>query len=167
MGLYELAQALEASAFGSYLRETPNWFPFLTWTHILGLLLAGGTIVFWDLRLLGRGLKTVPLKQLGSSLLPFTWVGCSILLISGSLLFTLEAGRLYLNVPFRIKVVCLLLAVANVLFFHYRVYRSAAHWQQQTITPVAARMAGAFSLTLWFIILAAGRAVGYTLHYGA
>jgi hypothetical protein len=167
MGLQELAQAIEASTFGTYLRETPEWFPMLNLAHILGLLLAAGTIVFWDLRLLGKGLTTVPVSEMGRSLLPFTWVGFSIMSVSGALLFALEAGRLYENLFFRIKVICLILAGLNVMFFHFRVYRSVRHWEQQTITPIAARMAGGFSIALWFVILAAGRAIGYTLNYGA
>ena len=35
------------------MRESNYWFSLLNLVHLLGLLVAAGTIVFWDLRLLG------------------------------------------------------------------------------------------------------------------
>jgi len=165
--LFQLAHAIEASSFGTYLRESQYWFPALNLLHVLGLLVAAGTVVFWDLRLLGIGLKRTPVSQVGQSLLPWTWAGFAVMFVSGSLLFTLEAGRLYENIFFRMKIVFLILAGLNVLMFHFTVYRSVAGWELDRIAPLRARLAGGLSLLLWFAILASGRAIGYTLDYGA
>ena len=85
--------------------------------------------------------------------------------ISGALLVVIEAGRLYTNVFFRIKVAALLLAGVNVLIFNLTVYRTVEAWDRAPITPLQARVAGALSLALWFCIMAAGRALGYSLDY--
>ena len=94
MSLFKLANAVEASALGTALRHSAYWFPFLILVHVLGLLVAAGTIVFWDLRLLGIGLRRAPVSQVGKSLLPWTWAGFATMFISGSLLVIIEAGRL-------------------------------------------------------------------------
>ena len=104
MSLYDVAKAIEASHLGTSMRESMYWFAALNLVHLLGLLIAAGTIVFWDLRLLGIGLRRAPVSQVGKSLLPWTRGGFAVMFLSGSLLFTIEAGRLYSNIFFRIKV---------------------------------------------------------------
>jgi len=149
------------------MRESIYWFPSLNLIHLLGLLVAAGTIVFWDLRLLGLGIRRAPVSQMGRSLLPWTWAGFAVMFLSGSLLVVMEAGRLYENIFFRIKIAALLLAGINVALFHFTVYRRIETWDAAPVTPLRARLAGGFSLLLWFTILAAGRAIGYSLDYGA
>jgi hypothetical protein len=82
------------------------------------------------------------------------------------MLVTIEAGRLYSNIFFRMKILLLILAGLNVLVFHMTVYRSVPAWDQAQVTPLRARMAGGLSLLLWFCILSCGRAIGYSLNYG-
>jgi hypothetical protein len=167
MSLYEIAKAVEASSIGTGMREATYWFPALNLVHMIGLLAAAGTIVFWDLRLLGLALKSVPVSRVGRSLLPWTWAGFGIMAASGSLLVIMEAGRLYLNTFFRLKMLGLLLAGINVLLFHTTVYRKVGEWERDDVAPLRARLAGAVSIALWFGIMAAGRAIGYTLDYAA
>ena len=63
MSLYDVAKAIEASRMGTAMRESMYWFAALNLVHLLGLLIAAGTIVFWDLRLLGIGLRRAPVSQ--------------------------------------------------------------------------------------------------------
>jgi hypothetical protein len=167
MSLFDLAQAVEASRLGNAMRESNYWFALLNLVHLLGLLVAAGTIVFWDLRLLGVGLRQVPVSQVGRSLLPWTWGGFGVMFLSGALLVVMEAGRLYDNIFFRFKVAFLILAGLNVLIFHFTVYRRVDSWDLAPAAPLQARLAGGLSLLLWFGILAGGRAIGYSLNYGA
>ena len=167
MSLLEIAKAVEASQMAMDMRESLYWFPGLIFTHVCGLLIAAGTVIFWDLRLLGFGLRHARVSRVAETLLPWVWVGFGVLIISGSLLIWMEAGRLYHNVFFRIKAMARVLAGINALLFHFGAYRSVAEWESQRSVPLRVRLAGAFSLLLWFVILASGRAIGYTLNYGA
>jgi hypothetical protein len=167
MSLEQIAKAVEASQIGTGMRESIYWFPALTFSHICGLLIAAGTVIFWDLRLLGFGLRHVRISRLAQALLPWVWTGFVIMMISGGLLVWMEAGRLYSNIFFRIKVVALILAGINVMVFHFTAFRNVAQWESQPVAPPRARLACALSLLLWFVILASGRAIGYTLNYGA
>jgi hypothetical protein len=65
------------------------------------------------------------------------------------------------NVPFRIKMACLALAAANMVFFHLFTAKGMATWDRGP-PPRAARFAAACSLTLWIVIVAAGRWIGFT-----
>jgi hypothetical protein len=167
MSLLHIAQAVEGSPLSLAMRESNYWFPTLNFIHLVGLLVAAGTIVFWDLRLLGVGLRRTPVSEVGKSLLPWTWSGFCVMAVSGSLLVVMEASRLYFNIFFRLKVVFLILAGLNVLLFHSTVYRSVKAWDLAPQAPLQARLEGGFSLLLWFGILAMGRAIGYSLDYSA
>jgi hypothetical protein len=166
VSLLQIAQGIEHSAIGTALRESMWAFPLLNLAHLLGLTVAAGTIVYWDLRLLGFGLRRSAVSELGTQLLPWTWGGFSVMFLSGALLFWCEAGRLYSNFFFRMKVLFLLLAGLNVLIFHLTVYHGVSNWDRAPVTPLRARIAGALSLFLWLGLIAAGRAIGYSLDYG-
>ncbi len=167
MWLEQLAKTLEASEFSQVMKESLYWFPMLNLVHVIGLLLAAGTIAFWDLRLLGVGLKNTPVSRIGSALLPWTWTGFVIMFGSGSLLVWMRAAQYYGNTFFRLKVLFLILAGLNMMAFHLTVYRSVNQWDKDPVTPTQARIAGGISLLLWFGMMACGRAIGYTLNYAA
>ena len=165
MSLLEIAQAVEASHFGTAIRESRYGFPGLIFVHLCGLLITVGTISLWDLRLLGMGLRSTPVSRVGKALLPWTWTGFVVMLASGSALVCVEAGRLYSNTAFRLKLALLVLAFVNMSSFHLTIYRSVARWDRDAVVPMRARVAGAISLALWFSLLSAGRAIGYTINY--
>jgi hypothetical protein len=125
-------------------------------------MVASGCILFWDLRLLGVGLKRTPVSAV-ARLLPWTWGGFTVMFATGFLLICSEAERLYANRAFRVKVVCLILLGLNLVVFHTTVFRRVAQWDRALIPPARARIAGAVSMILWLAILAAGRMIGYTL----
>lgn len=166
MSLLQVAQGIESSHIGTAIRQSLWAFPLLNLVHLLGLTVAAGTIVYWDLRLLGLGLKRSAVSELGRELLPWTWGGFAVMFVSGLLLAWCEAGRLYGNVFFRMKMLLLLLGGLNVLIFHLTIYRGVSAWDTAPVTPLGARIAGGLSLALWFGLIACGRAIGYSLDYG-
>jgi hypothetical protein len=110
--------------------------------------------------LLGVGNKDRPASEVIASSLPWTWSAFAVAFIAGSLMFCSKATSYYVNVPFRIKVVCLALAALNMLVFHLFTARGMPAWDSGR-PPLGARLAATFSLTLWIIIVAAGRWVGF------
>ena len=148
------------------LHESEIAYSILESTHVWSLILFFGLVIVFDLRLLGWAFQKVPVSEFSRRLLPWTVLGFVLMVISGALLAWCEAGRLYSNVFFRIKVLFLLLAGLNVLIFHLTVYRSVSTWDLAPVTPMSARIAGSLSLALWFGLIAAGRAIGYSLDYG-
>jgi len=165
MSLLQLAQILQDTPVGAGIRGGIWWYPLLNVAHVLALMVSAGTIMFFDLRLLGLGLKHTAVSEAAARLLPWTWGGFGAMAVTGSLLISSEAERLYFNTAFRVKIVCLILAGLNVLLFHTTIYRKVAQWDRAAVAPAQARMAAAVSLTLWIAILAAGRMIGYTLDH--
>jgi len=162
--LMAACQWLEDSQVGTAIREGAWEYATLNFVHLLGLTFAAGTILFFDLRLLGFGLKGVSVSSAARTLLPWTWAGFAVMFASGSLLIISEATRLYSNVAFRTKLVLLVLAGLNVFVFHNTVFRRVASWDGAAETPVQAKIAGAISITVWFGMMTAGRLIGYTLN---
>jgi len=81
--------------------------------------------------------------------------------VSGFLLFWSEAAKSYGNPAFRLKLLLLALVGLNPLIFHFTIYRSVGDWNERIVTPLRARLAAVFSLTLWGGIICAGRAIAY------
>ena len=95
----------------------------------------------------------------------WAWAGFIIQLISGFLLFASEASKLYANLPFRLKMILIVIAGANILFFHYAPIAPSTRWDASAVAPVAARVFGVLSILLWFGIVAAGRWIAFVATY--
>jgi hypothetical protein len=161
MFLLSICQWIDSTRFNAVMRQS-NWaFPTLDTIHTLGIVLVAGAIMLVDFRLLGLGLRSVPVAQLVARMVPATLAGFALMLASGGLLFSSEAVKMYHSPAFRIKVLLLALAGMNALIFHRTIYRDVANWSPGTVVPLRARLAGLLSLIFWIGIIAAGRAIAY------
>ena len=61
--------------------------------------------------------------------------------------------------------ILIVVAGANILFFHYGVYRTVHRWDASALAPPAARIFGVLSILLWFGIVAAGRWIAFVSTY--
>jgi hypothetical protein len=121
-----------------------------------------GSVVMFDLRLLGWIMRKVPVSEVVDRLLPWTIGAFVIMVISGTLLFYAIPLRSYQNIFFRTKMLLLLLAGLNVWVFHSRVYpKVVAAWDGEGVPPRVARVAGGLSLVLWISIVVSGRMIAY------
>ena len=142
------------------IRESIWVYPMLHWAHILSNTLMFGTIIFLDLRLVGVGFSRRRVSDIAEQLLPWTWVGWTLMFLSGALIFTSDPVRYYGSFFMRIKMILMFLAGINALVFHFTVYRGVALWDSGR-PPILARMSGMISLVSWIAIVITGRAVGY------
>ena len=136
-------------------------FPTIETVHVFALVLVVGSIMTVDLRLLGLTNKERPFSQVAAEMLPWTWTAFGVAALAGMLMFSSKALTYYGNIPFRLKMVCLLLAGINMVLFHWLGVRRLATWDHQQ-PPWSAKMAGGASLLLWTTIVAAGRWIGFT-----
>ncbi len=142
------------------LHESQYAYPIIESIHVWALCLFFGSVVMFDLRLLGWTMRKVPASEVVSRLLPWTIAGFIIMVISGTLLFFAIPLRSYQSIFFRGKMLLLLLAGLNVWIFHSRVYPRVAAWDAGG-PPRAAKVAGAVSLVLWTGIIFSGRMIAY------
>jgi len=161
MTVLDLMHALEHKPFAVAVAESTWLFPFFETLHVLFLTVVVGSVTMMDLRLLGIGSKDRSITELTSSVLPWTWSAFAAAAFCGGALFCSKAATYYMNVPFRIKMFCMLLAAANMLLFHFVTERDVAAWDRGR-PPLSARMAGGISIALWIVIVATGRWIGFT-----
>ena len=153
---------LEETSVGTGIRESLWTYPLLHFGHILGNSLMFGTIVFLDLRLLGLGLTKRRVSDVAAQILPWTWVGWSVMFVTGGFIFTSDAVRFATHPFFQGKMALMLLAGLNAGAFHWTVFRGVEKWDVGVGTPLRARVAGAVSILTWIGILATGRWIGYS-----
>ncbi|MCU1223945.1 MAG: putative rane protein [Edaphobacter sp.] len=159
--LQHICQTINETHLSVALRESVWVFPIIETVHVIGITLLVGTIAILDLRLLGLVFRRERVSLIARQVLPVTWTGFAIVMISGVFLFIAEAAQSYTNPAFRWKLLLLLLVGINPLVFHTTVYRKVALWDETLAIPFRARLAGAISLTLWCGIVVAGRAIAY------
>jgi len=143
------------TAAGAAIRNSRVLFPIIESIHLLALTVLLGTILVMDLRLMGAGLRRQPLPLIARSLSPLTFWSLVTMLVTGFLLFSSEAMKSYESPPFRVKMVMLALA----LLFHFVVFRSAV--KSETLGRVRSTATALASLSLWFGVAVAGRAIGF------
>jgi hypothetical protein len=157
--LGELASLIEASAPARLLRQGLWLYPFVSILHVLGIALLFGAIAVLDLRLLGLW-RRLPVPELARLALPVAVTGLALALLSGPLLFSVEAQDYIANPFFWSKLTAVALGLLNVLLLH----RSAA-WRRAAGegngSSARLRLGGAASLACWLVAIAAGRLIAY------
>src|SRR6185312_2539837 len=161
MSIPGLMHVIEAQRYSMAIARSPWMFPALETVHVFALTLVVGSVGLIDLRLLGLSFRDRSVRELCASVLPWTWGAFAVAGSCGALLFSSKATLYYTNLPFRLKMLGLLLAALNMLVFHAITARNLHRWDQ-VVPPLAARLAGGISLTLWIAIVAAGRWIGFT-----
>jgi len=156
--------ALEASGLGQAMRQWEWLYPAVEIVHIVGIGLLFGSIVVFDLRLLGLA-RDIPVKRLARHVLP--WSAGSFLLIvpSGLLMFTAHATEFIDSEVFVIKMLLIMAAGVNAALFHTITFRTADVWDSEEMRklppPPSARLAGGLSLLIWISVIACGRLLAY------
>ncbi len=156
-----LCKWLERTWVGGGIRQSLWLFPAIETLHLLGMAALVGTITVYDLRLLGWLRRRERVSDLTRRLLPWAWAGFAVQVVTGALLFSSEAVKVYANPAFRVKMLLILLAGAQALFFQWTSYRNVASWDDSEVTPAGVKVAGFISMLLWVGIVAAGRFIGF------
>lgn len=140
-----------------FVRDSKYGMPLVQSFHLMGLTILLVTVLLLDLRLAGLGMKDYGLSWLARQLKPWTWGAFLVVISSGLLMFFATPGKYLGSHPFRLKMALLCLA----LLFHFGVVR------RFTATDSGARsrwvdvIVAFFSLTLWFGVGWAGRAIAF------
>ncbi len=151
--------AIENTWIGEFMRAYWWAFPAAEALHFIGLSLLVGSLAVIDLRLLGfaRSLSVRAVHQL----LLWTWIGFAINLVTGLLFIFAQASFYYPNVAFRVKLVLLLLAGANALWFQLTVNRELPSWGDGADATRQAKVIAGISLGLWVSVIFFGRFIMY------
>src|SRR6202162_1533786 len=159
--ILSICQWLEQTTMGTHIRESLWMFPVIETVHIFGIILLVGATSILDLRLMGLTFRDESVSKLAGRFIPWALAGFIIQVLTGLLLFSSEATKMYGNMGFEIKMLLILVAGINAFVFHSIAYQSVGKWDNDPVAPFSARVAGLLSVLLWCGILAAGRWIAY------
>jgi hypothetical protein len=161
MSFDSLLEYVSATPLAAAIAQGALEFPLLECVHVVAISVVVGTIAIVDLRLLGYRSHRRGVRRLIQDILPYTWAGFCVALLAGTLLFISNAPKYAHNVQFQLKLLLIIAAAVNMGWFHLTIYRRVSQWDDLLPPPIAARIAGATSLSLWVAVVFLGRWVGF------
>jgi uncharacterized membrane protein len=152
--------SLETASEVPFAREVGLFVMKHTWIwptcetlHFIGLSLLFGITAVVDLRVLGM-MKGAPFAEL-HRLLPWGVMGFGVNLVTGMLFFIADPGQYTHNVPFQWKIVLMLLAALNLLYF--TVFETPWLLEPGDDAPAIAKLVAASALFLVVGVMFCGR----------
>ena len=152
--------AIERLPLAVAMRQELWLYPAVEIVHILGFVTLVGSIIVFDLRLLGLT-QGLPVRALARHVLPWSFGALLLIVPSGLLMFIAHAGDLVGNTAFIVKMCLLFCAAINAALFHAGVFRTADMWDSGTSVPLSAKMHASLSLLIWIGVIACGRLLAY------
>lgn len=140
-----------------FVRDSKYGMPLVQSFHLLGLTILLATIVALALRLIGFGRTDYGISWLAKQLRPWTAGALVLVMSSGLLIFLATPGKYVDSHPFRLKMVLLCLA----LMFHFLVVRRLTGTDSRVHSRRVDVIVACLSLTLWFCVGWAGRAIAF------
>jgi hypothetical protein len=159
----EILKWVERASLSVFIRESAWAFPTIESVHVIAIALVVGTISIADIRLLGLASTKRGFTELCSEVLPWTWSAFTVAVVAGLLMFISHATEYFDNTAFRIKLVVILLAGLNMIYFNVFTGRDVSEWGRSSAVPLGGRIAGGLSLALWIAVVGCGRWVGFTM----
>jgi hypothetical protein len=165
MELAALAQDIHDSGVGDWMRSSLKAMPVIEALHVLAATTVFGTVLVVDLRLLGIPHVQRAVTRVSDEMLRLTWVAFAAAVVTGALMFAANAQTYYINMAFRLKLLAILAAGINMLFFEAVTRRGVSAWDVGVRSPRAARVAGLMSILLWVAVIVLARWIGFTKGY--
>ena len=137
------------------LRNAKYAIPFIQSLHLFGLTLVLGSVLAFNLRLLGFGMSKLTMPVLVKPLWRIAIWGLLLSIFTGIIVFIPDPARYAANIAFKTKLVVLLLAIV----FHFTIFKRAVRTDEPGLRRNA--IVAAVSLTLWFCVGWAGRAIAF------
>ncbi|MBM3770429.1 MAG: hypothetical protein FJW27_03910 [Acidimicrobiia bacterium] len=149
-----LASVLYVPAVAEVMRMAFVW-PLAESVHFIGLSLLVGTVVLFDLRLLGiaRGIPAAAWHRL----IRYGLIGFALNAATGLLFLMTEPDQYIYNPSFMLKMAFIATAGLNALSFYFSVGPRLLAPGVPLDAPRTAKVIAAASLTLWMCVIIAGR----------
>jgi Family of unknown function (DUF6644) len=144
-------------SFIIFIRDSQYGMPIVQSVHLVGLTVLLATVLVLNLRLAGVALKDSSLDWLARQLRPWMIRGLALVILSGVLIFVGTPAKYLASNPFRVKMV----ALGVAMLFQYGVLRGLVASDSAPRSRAVNLIVAALSLTLWFTVGWAGRAIAF------
>lgn len=149
---------LEASSLGVFMKDLPATFAIVEAVHLMGLALLGGTVLAQDLRLLNVILRDVPSNVVTEQGHRWFKVALWILVLTGVPMLAGVATKCYHNPFYWTKMIALLVGILFVFFLKQPLLRG----DHSSVRPLTLKLMAAASMSVWFLVAASGRWIGFS-----
>jgi hypothetical protein len=147
---------MESLTVSAYIRESAYGVAAVNIMHLLALVVFLGALLVVDLRLLGGGIRRMPLAQLAADARPWLVGGFAALAVTGTIQLLSTPIKEYYSPNFWLKLQLLVVALLFTAFVRGRVINAA----EGRISPVWHKLVGVVSIGLWLWIGVNGRLIG-------
>jgi hypothetical protein len=138
-------EALEEMGWVQTMGSTGWMYSTISVTHYVAMFWFIGSIAIVDLRVMGLAARNRNVNDLAEQLFPWAWIGFTLAMISGFLMFATDAGDWAPSPHFHYKLALIALSV----LFAVVVQKSARKWSEPTEIPATAKVIALLSLLLW------------------
>ena len=152
--------AIERSPLAAAMRGDMWLYPIVEIFHIAGFIVLVGSVVMFDLRVLGLS-RSISIRALARHLLPWSAGALIVIVPTGLMMFSAHASEFVDNRAFVLKLTLIMLAFTNAAAFHVGVFRTALKWDTNLHCPPAAKAHAIASLALWIGVVSCGRLIAY------
>ena len=158
--LQAISDWLESTWLSDAFVSQGAWsWPMAESLHFMGLCLLVGSVGLVDLRMLGMA-KGIPLAAI-HKLIPFGVGGFLLNFTTGTLFVFGDADQYIFNNAFRFKLLFLLIAGINVLFFYSTAFRQTKTLGPDADMPLKVKLMAGISLACWIAVITCGRLITF------
>lgn len=156
----EMLQALEASRFAMFVKESGTAYTMFLAFHTVGLAFLVGISAGTALRVLGvaRSLPLAPMKDFS----PLMWAGFWINVVTGVVLLVLYPTKYLTDPTFYIKLTAVAIAIVLIRMLGARLFAEGASSDAAGESKKARQLAITLLLA-WGVAITTGRLMAYTL----
>ena len=140
-----------------FIRDSSFGMPAVQSVHLVGLTMLLAAILVLNLRLAGVSMMDWSLPAVERQLRPWAWGAITLVLASGVVMFLGNPQKYLASAPFQIKMASLALAMLCQFGLFRRFFRTEPGVRRRSLNIVVAGL----SLTLWFAVGWAGRAIAF------
>jgi hypothetical protein len=147
--LFDFGEWLETMPWSAAMGWTSWMFPVMAAVHYFSTFLLMGTVVAFQLRLLGVAGPRQPIRQVAEEIFPWIWTGLAVAIVSGFLMFSPGAGELFLTLYFEPKLVMIALGIVVLVVIR----RKVRGWDQGWGSSARMKAAALIALSVWLVAL--------------
>jgi len=158
MSLLPFFERLEASPLGVFVKDLPATFAIIEAVHLIALAVLGGAVLASDLRLLNVVMRDVPSNVVTEAAHKWFKIALAVLLVTGFLMLAGVATKCYHNFFYWVKMTALVVGVV----FVFAVRRPLLKRDHAHLHPATLKLLALASMSVWFIVAASGRWIGFS-----
>jgi hypothetical protein len=158
MSLLPYFEALEASPIGVFVKDKAATFACIEAVHLMALALLGAAVLSSDLRLLNVMLTDVPSNRVTEQAHRWFKLALGVQLVTGFFMLAGVATKCFHNPFYWAKMITL----GTGIVFVFAIKQPLLRKDHAQLHPVTLKLVALASLTIWFLVAASGRWIGFS-----